>query len=442
MTWNNDALADLVREDRVDRRVYTDPDIFRMEMERIFHKTWIYLGHESQVRNPGDYFTTHIATNRLIVARHTDGRIHAFHNRCTHRGAEVCPNPEGHTREFICPYHAWTFSTDGSLTAIPLAQGYREDILARQGEFGLEKLARLSSYRGFIFGSMAKEGVDLEIFLPPEVREAFDNMIARAPDGEIELAGGRTIQRFRANWKMQIENSIDLLHPRILHRNAVESIGDEIPIGPDGLPIPDVDFHKSNGVPMKNWIEAKIEALPGGHCWMGGFLPKVDPKLGFGSDDRMRFRQQDEYKALLVARHGAEKTEDILNFNRHNTIVYPNLFVNPRLQQVRFLNPVAVNVTEQHGFVFRYKGAPEPMFQTAIRLLMAANSPASIVTTDDHEVFERMQETLESGSRPWVDWSRGYGQEWKTQGGLTGEGTSEVMMRNQFREWAHRMVGA
>jgi phenylpropionate dioxygenase-like ring-hydroxylating dioxygenase large terminal subunit len=285
---------------------------------------------------------------------------------------------------------------------------------------------------------MAESGPDLPSYLGPEIREAFDNMIDRAPDGEIEIAGGRTVQRYRANWKLQMENSIDLLHPRILHRNAVDAIGEDLPLGADGLPVPDMDFLKANGISFRQWNEVQVEALPGGHCWMGGFLPKADPNAKI--DDRLRFRQQDEYKRLLAARHGQEKAEQILAFNRHNTIIYPNLFINPRMQQIRFVVPVKVNETEQHGFLFRYKGAPEASFQLAVRLLMAANSPASLVTTDDHEVFERMQESMENGTRPWIDWSRDYGAEKPTNRGLTAGGTGELLMRNQFREWVRCMT--
>jgi phenylpropionate dioxygenase-like ring-hydroxylating dioxygenase large terminal subunit len=409
----------LVERGRVNRRVYTDAAIFEEERRRLFRRVWLWLGHESQVRRPGDFFTARLAGERAIVARHADGRIYAFHNRCAHRGAEVCAESSGNARNFVCPYHAWTYRTDGSLASVPLEGGYK----SREGLGGLEPLARLSSYRGFLFGSHAKSGEDLESFLGPEVRAAFDNLVDRAPDGEVEMVGGKTVQRYRGNWKLQLENSIDLLHPRILHRSAIEA-ADRVDHG--GRP-PSIewDIVKSNGLSLREWDSMRIAALPHGHCWMGGFLTrKIDESP-----------LQKRYRELLASRHGEARAEEILSFNRHNTIVYPNLFVNSRLAQIRVLQPVAVDCTEQHGYIFRLKGAPDEMFEATVRMVNTNNSPSSIVTSDDHEIFERIQQVLTAGENEWSDLSRGVDDERDAQG------TNELPMRNQHRAWAEYMNG-
>src|SRR5690606_15752948 len=149
------------------------------------------------------------------------------------------------------------------------------------------------------------------------------------------------------------------------------------------------------------------------------------------------------YRAALEERHGAAKAAEVLGYSRHNTIVYPNLFINPGLQQIRYLVPSAVDCTEQHGFVFRLKGAPDELLHLAVRALNVANSPASLVTSDDHEVFERMQESMRSGQRSWIDWSRGLDSEKKLEdGSRTGGGTNEVLMRNQLKAWMEYMTEA
>jgi phenylpropionate dioxygenase-like ring-hydroxylating dioxygenase large terminal subunit len=408
-------FARLVDNGRVHRRVYTDPEIFAEEQRRIFRRVWLWLGHESQVRQPGDFFTTRLAGDRIIVARHDDGRVRAFHNRCSHRGAEVCLASSGNARNFVCPYHAWTYRTDGSLTSVPLSDAYKGSLP------GLEPLARLASYRGFLFGSHAKEGESLEAFLGPEVRAAFDNLVDRAPDAEVEMAGGRTVQRYRGNWKLQLENSIDLLHPRILHRSAIVA-ADQVDHG--GKP-PSIewDIVKANGLTLREWDGMRIAALPRGHCWMGGFLTKKIDESPLAK----------RYRSLMVARYGEKRTEEILSFDRHNTIVYPNLFVNSRVAQIRVLQPVSVECTEQHGYTFRLKGAPEEMFEATLRMVNTNNSPSSIVTSDDHEIFERIQQSLATGENEWSDLSRGLEDEPK--------GTNELPMRNQHRAWAEYMNG-
>jgi phenylpropionate dioxygenase-like ring-hydroxylating dioxygenase large terminal subunit len=435
-------FAELVQHGRVHRRLYIDPAVFEVELARIFRRAWLWLGHESQLARPGDFFTTRMGRDRVIVARHTDSRIYAFQNRCTHRGAEVCAAGAGQADHFECPYHAWTYRTDGSLESVPLSGGYGPAFESRKGTLGLTRVARVASYRGFVFGSQASDGVDLETFLGPEVRSAFDNFVERAPDGTLALTGGKTVQRYRANWKLQIENSIDLLHPRILHRNAVEA-ADRTAL-PGREPPLEWDVVRSNGLSLREWDGMRIAALDRGHCWMGGFITKsIDEDAGAhkafaGGEEGWRALQA-QYQAVLNERRGAEAAARILAFNRHNTIVYPNLFVNPRLQQIRILHPVSVDHTEQHGYVLRLGGAPEGMFEAAVRTLNTNNSPASIVTTDDHEVFERIQESLANGESEWVDWSRGLDRETPFEGGWSGAGTSEIPMRNQHRAWAHYM---
>ncbi len=429
------------------RRLYTDPALFELEMKTIFRRAWIWVGHESQLRDEGDFIATRIGRDRVIVARHSDGQLYAFHNRCAHRGAEVCAEAAGNVSGFVCPYHAWAYRTDGSLASVPLAQGYGAGFPGRMKDLGLERVPRLESYKGFLFASQSADGIDLPAFLGPEVRSAFDNLVDRAPGGVIAMAGGKTVQQFRANWKLQIENSIDLLHPRVLHWNAVDSVNQLAANGRNSTAAMEYDLVRANGLAFGDWDRLKVAALPRGHCWMGGFLPK--PEGHIGDDEELRAAEKmrratlkADYKEALARRHGAVRAEEILAFDRHNTIVYPNLFVNPQLQQVRILQPVAVDRTEQHGYIFRLDGAPPELFRIAVRVLNNINSPASIVTTDDHEVFERIQDSLLCGEREWVDWSRGLGAEQPLDSGLTGSGTSEVLQRKQHRAWAGYMTGA
>src|SRR6476659_10397703 len=117
-------LSRLVEPERVHRRVYVDPDVFELEMDRIFGRAWIYVGHDSQVPNPGDYVTTQVGRQPVVMARHTDGQVYVLENRCPHKGALVCPERSGHADRFMCMYHGWRFDGDGSLRSVPVHSGY------------------------------------------------------------------------------------------------------------------------------------------------------------------------------------------------------------------------------------------------------------------------------------------------------------------------------
>jgi len=439
--WNPTRLGSLVSDGRTSRLIYTDPDVFELELQNIFGRAWIYVGHESQLRAAGDFFTSRIGKERIIVARHKDGEVYAFHNRCAHRGMEVCPQTEGNARHFTCPYHAWTFRTDGSLESLPLPNGYGTELRQRGDELGLERVPRIDHYRGFYFASLSAEGPSLDDFLGPEVQAAFDNFVDRAPGGSMRRVGGEMVQVYRGNWKLQIENSIDLLHPMILHNNAVTAANAlKAELGPAALGNVELEATRANGLSIPEWDRMLIAALDRGHCWMGGFLKEAME----GKEQSPLLPWQVAYREAVAATHGPEKAEAVLAFSRHNTIVYPNLFVNPGLQQIRVLQPIAADHTEQHGYIFRLDGAPDELFQTSARAINAINSPSSLVTTDDHEVFERIQEALSSGERDWIDWSRGLASERPlTDGsGRTGEGTNEILMRNQHKAWAAYMTHA
>lgn len=444
----DDAMVqDLVLDGRIHRRVYADPELFQRELKAIFRNAWLYVGHESQLRNIGDFFTARLGNQHIIVARHTDRKIYAFYNRCSHRGAEVCQELSGNRTSFECPYHAWTFGMNGDLLSLPLPRAYTDDFRKRVGELGLERVPRIDDYRGFIFASQRAEGVGLATFLGPDVRAAFDNFVDRAPAGEVELAGGKAVQCYRGNWKLHIENSIDFLHPSILHRNAIDAADHTFRDRSKDQSVPlEVDLVRANGLTLGEWDRVGVKALERGHCWSGGFIQDTvdtDHEAISGASARSKPESpaHQRYRAALVEAYGETRTNEILGFKRHNTLVYPNLFVNSGVQRIRVLYPTAVDRTEQHSYVFRLKGAPEEIFRIAVCVVTQSNTPSSIVTTDDHEALERVQEALVSGDREWLEVSRGLGRERVLAGGVTAEGTNELLIRNQHKAWLGYMTG-
>jgi p-cumate 2,3-dioxygenase alpha subunit len=197
------------RRFRVHRDTMTSPEIFRAEIDRIFNHSWLYVGHESEVANPGDYVRRPVGGRPVFMVRGAkSGQVHVFHNTCTHRGAVVCRKKSGNAKVFQCFYHAWTFDSEGNLAGVPDRDAYPEGL--DFGALALRPAARTESYRGFVFASYDEHVTDLATYLAG-AREYLDLVIDSA-DGKMEIVKGTNEYCIQANWKLLAENSIDGYH--------------------------------------------------------------------------------------------------------------------------------------------------------------------------------------------------------------------------------------
>ena len=203
---SNIKIGELVLADRVHGRLYHDADLFQREMIDIFQTVWVYLGHESEVPNNGDYVRRQIGLQPVVVVRGKDGQVRVFFNRCRHRANLVCNHERGNEQVFRCPYHGWTYSNQGELIAPTFDEAYEHGL--RNDEFGLTPAPRMQSYRGLIFASAAPDGISLDQHLGA-AKQFLDLIIDRSPVGEIELTAGTQKMRYAANWKMLPENSLE-----------------------------------------------------------------------------------------------------------------------------------------------------------------------------------------------------------------------------------------
>ena len=424
------VMPDLVRGHAVHRAAYVDPAVFHLEQERIFRRAWLYVAHESEVPKPGDYVLRRLGPEEVILARTEAGELALLHNRCAHRGARVVTAPRGHLRQFRCPYHAWTYRLDGSLLGVPLADGY-----ADKPALDLPRAARVASYHGFVFGSHAANGPSLPEFLGG-LASAFDNMVERAPAGTVTRFGGALRLEYRGNWKMFMENAVDLVHPGFVHRSSVEAAR-SAPALPADDPIAQqgAQMFLANGMPGPQWGEVPLHAFPGGHVYMGGFYRKgvIAPQRQDPVFER--------YRRLLVERHGEEKTAQVLAVDRFNNLVWPNVSLNSRFAALRVVQPLAADRTVVEVQCFRLDGAPEEMHELTLQFVNLAASPASLVASDDLEIFERCQRGLEDRANDWIDIRRGVlGDARQADGSVLGAGTSELAIRNQFEAWTRYMA--
>ena len=430
-------IEDLVRPDRVHRSIYADQAVFDLEMARLWRRAWLYVGHESQVKNPGDYYATRLAGQPVLMVRGDDGAIRVLHNRCTHRGAMVCASECGNARHFQCGYHGWTFGRDGALVSVPLPEGYPDTFDGERADLGLRPVARQGAYRGFVFASLAESGPSLDDWLG-DIKSSFDDMVDRSPDGEIEVAGGVFKHFYDGNWKLYVENVNDLMHPRYVHDSSIDTATRQDKEAPtDGAGEIAVRQMMQNALITKIWDKMGVWVLPNGHSFMGDYHD--DKRLLAVSDDPVA----KEYHARLVAAHGEERTRQILSVMRFNTIVYPNIAFMSSFRQFRVFHPISPTKTEVHIFSFRMKGAPEEMFRDTVRFANAINSPASQILTDDLEIYRRIRDGLLNEGPEWLHLGRGFGRDVQDDSGLHGDhGASEIHIRNQYQTWSRLMKEA
>ena len=221
-TVDTSALYQRAQSDRVAPSLYYDPAVFETELERIFYKTWIWVAHESELPNPGDFRTTTIGRQPVIVVRDKSGAVNVLQNRCRHRGATVCEQHKGNAKGFTCPYHSWTYGLDGALRALPYGDGY-EGVIDKT-ELPLASL-RVGIYQGLIFASFNQEIEPLEDFLGGA--KPWIDLFMKQGAGYPIKANGEHRFRFNGNWKIQLENTTDLYHFPVVHKSWMKSIDDE-----------------------------------------------------------------------------------------------------------------------------------------------------------------------------------------------------------------------
>ncbi|WP_341992796.1 FAD-dependent oxidoreductase [Azorhizobium sp. AG788] len=209
--WPKDGLS------AIPDWVYTDKAIYEREVERIFHgRTWNYVALECEIPNPGDFIRSNVGPTPVVVARAEDGTIHAFENRCVHRAAEFCRDLSGNAKEFVCPYHQWSYDLKGNLVGVPFRRGVDgkggmpKDF--RPSEHGLRQLS-ITTHRGVVFASYVDDMEPFSEYLGEEVLREFEATF----DGRKLTLLGHYRHSLPGNWKLYHENLKDPYHATLLH---------------------------------------------------------------------------------------------------------------------------------------------------------------------------------------------------------------------------------
>lgn len=430
---DSEVIAGLVDPDRIHRDVYVNELVFERELEWLFPNVWMFVGHDSQTPNHGDYFTTQIADQSVIQIRGSEGAMHVLHNRCPHKGTKLVIDREGNTGGFFrCPYHAWTFKTDGCLLATPLGKGYAGlDHDSWREMNRVRSVGAVRNYGGFIFARLASDGISFEEFFGDSL-STIDNLLARSPVGRVEVAGPPLRYMHHCNWKMLVENQTDTCHPMVAHESSAgaavllwESLAPN-----DGGPIPPAMEIIAPFMSSYSFFEEMgIRTWPHGHG-----------HTGVHHSIHSNYSQVPEYLECLEDAYGVERTKAILGENRHNTIYFPNVMVKASVQQLRNFIPVAVDRTLVESYVYRLIGAPDDLVRRSSIYNRMINAPTSVVGHDDLEMYERAHEGLKSNGNEWVNMQRLFveGEDFGTTEVVNG--TSERQMRNQMQAWRTFML--
>lgn len=430
-TNNPAAIRALFQGGQVHRDVYIDREIYDLEMKHLWSNTWVFVGHDSQVPNTGDYFTTKVGNQPVIMVRHTDGQVHVLYNRCPHKGTKIAIDREGNTGKFFrCPYHAWSFKTDGCLLAIPLRKGYDGTALEHSANVrGMTPVGAVHNHRGFIFARLAAQGIGFHDYFGDSL-SSFDNMADRSPEGRLQVAGPPLRYINNCNWKMLVENQTDTCHPMVAHESSAgtavrlyEEMGNPEPrppameiIAPFMSP-----YEFMEGMGIRTW--------PNGHGHTG-------VNMSIHSD----YSAIPGYFEAMSKAYGTERAKAILDENRHNTVYFPSIMIKGPIQQVRNFIPLGPDKTLIESWIYRLVGAPDDLLARTALYNRMINASTSMVGHDDTEMYERAQEGLTTDGLEWVDLNRLNTGPETFDGEQVENGTTERQMRNQIDAWVKFMT--
>lgn len=421
----HEDFSALVERGRVHGSIYTSQAVFNAEMARIFHRSWVCIGHEGEIPNVGDFRVTQLGRQSVIMVRGSDRKVRVVMNRCRHRGVTVTEEETGCQKVFTCPYHGWVYDNTGALQSVPDIDGYGEMNLA---EHGLTPVSRLDTYRGFVFASLSNKGVSLSEHLGL-AKSYMDLFLDVSPIGEIDVRAGVNKSSFRANWKFV---GMDGYHPNYVHRTVYEVRRRKQPAGMT---------ESAKGAAFSDESANLTRDLGNGHAMLDVYPVRSANYAAYLETMNASPGWSEYYKDMVKAR-GQQRADEVLIWAGD-----PHLGVFPNLQlinsQIRLIRPIAADQTEVLMFPALLKGVPDSVNELRLRNHEAFYGPASQGSPDDAEIFERNQLGLSAELDPWVLLSRGLERERvDSDGSIVGRITDETTQRGQLKQWQKMMRDA
>jgi benzoate/toluate 1,2-dioxygenase alpha subunit len=427
---------------RLHRAIFSDAEVFELEMAHLFEGGWVFLGVAAQLPEPHDYFTTTVGRQPVLVMRDGEGEIGAFFNTCPHRGARIASRRQGNCKLHVCGYHSWCFDSSGRNRGIKnkAEGGYTAAFLGENHD--LVRIPRFGDYRGLLFGSLTADVRSLDEHLG-EARKMLDLTLDQGDDG-IEIIPGNVSFTYEANWKLQLENCSDTYHFSSVHSSYLKIAEARAQRAPDK------ESEGTEGV----WERAKsvgdherVKALAGSFMFANGHVVVWAPSPITQGHPLFGRREQ------ILEKFGAAHRDWM--FYSRNLTLFPNVqFADNVANQIRVLRPISPARTEMTTYCIAPKGELAQARRQRLRQYEDFFNPTGMAIPDDNTLYEECQDGYQVRRSPWLQgYSRGMTQ--TCQGGnrfgdmidlAPAQSTlgpsqlcDETMLQNYYRTWLRRL---
>jgi 3-phenylpropionate/trans-cinnamate dioxygenase alpha subunit len=356
----------------LDRRIFVDEDVYQEELEKIFGRAWLMIGHTSLVPNVNDFFHTYMGEDPVILTRDGNGTLHAFLNMCRHRGNRIIRADDGNAKSFMCTYHGWTYTNDGSLEHVPGEEQVYYNNLDKESLHLVE--AKVDTYAGIVFATWDQDAPTLEAYLG-DARWYLDTVFNRRDCGMVAMGPLKWMEP--VNWKTPVDNCSDNYHTVVTHLSSATV------------------YERFQG--RSRTTHQQLFERPHKHMFVNGHGMTVREVADDTPRDRAGMTNENRHVFVDHHRETMPEVERRLGSRRAHEVQLMNhsLFPNGVLG-FRLALPRGPLMTEFWHFSLHEKDAPQVVIDGGRRGSAGNNGPAGLFEQDDIDNWRSVTEASRS----------------------------------------------